>query len=331
MKRGVAPKKGVITSKNMGKVYFAKWSMDVILEGENVVRHLDLTTHNHGSNTNTATWPHVASQALAGFGDDCKDAKTAIEDNCAKDGSDQCPGALSVAPDQQKQFVGKLQKKPGNAPSKDTLASMKDHALKQGEKGLGRTTVAARMASEDAASQPKKCVEAMRCFLRPKSPKATEVGCCPGQTPNHIPPVSFLTPHHDGFGDNEAKYNAALCVCLEGTNQHGGTHGDNHALIDFYAENHDLNPPPAAGAKGKRPQPITLKEKDSPTLEDAIAVSAKATHDQTNCGEKCIEAQLNEHFKSKLDLPPKTSDVTYDKIAGRDAIDQAAKKRNTNR
>ena len=46
---GCAPKKGVITSKNMGKVYFTMWSMDVKVEGENVVRHLDLTTHNHAS------------------------------------------------------------------------------------------------------------------------------------------------------------------------------------------------------------------------------------------------------------------------------------------
>lgn len=46
---GSAPKKGVITSQIMGKVYFNAWSMDVQIEGENVVRHLDLTTHNHAS------------------------------------------------------------------------------------------------------------------------------------------------------------------------------------------------------------------------------------------------------------------------------------------
>src|SRR5689334_6444553 len=34
---GRAPKKGVITSENMGKVYFNSWSMDVKVEGENVV------------------------------------------------------------------------------------------------------------------------------------------------------------------------------------------------------------------------------------------------------------------------------------------------------
>lgn len=44
---GCAAKKGVITSKNKGKVYFKAWSMDVKVEGENVDRHLDLTTNNH--------------------------------------------------------------------------------------------------------------------------------------------------------------------------------------------------------------------------------------------------------------------------------------------
>lgn len=46
---GSAPMKGVVTSKNTGKVYFVSWSMDVKVEGENVVRHLDSTTHNHSS------------------------------------------------------------------------------------------------------------------------------------------------------------------------------------------------------------------------------------------------------------------------------------------
>jgi len=46
---GSAPKKGVVTSKNKGKVFFNAWSMDVKFEGENVVRNLDITTHNHAS------------------------------------------------------------------------------------------------------------------------------------------------------------------------------------------------------------------------------------------------------------------------------------------
>jgi hypothetical protein len=311
---GCAPKKGVITSKIKGKVYFAAWSMDVKVEGENVVRHLDLTTHNHGSNTNTATWPHIASQALAGFGDDCKDEKKAIDDNCSKDGSDQCPGALGVAPDQQKQYVGSLQGKSGQSPSAKTSEAMAHHALRPGEKSGARTPVAARMASRDAEN---KCVEAMRCFLRPKSPTSTQVGCCPGQTPNHIPPVSYFEGIR-GFGDNEERYNKALCVCLEGTNQHVGTHRDNHALIDHFAETHKLKGP-RGGDRG------TLATQASPKLSEAITVSSKATAAQTNCSQKCVEAQLTKHYEEEQKLPPATTDVTYKRIAGQDAIDAAAK------
>jgi len=46
---GSATKKGVVTGVNRGKVYFNSWSMNVKIEGKNVVRHLDLTTHNHAS------------------------------------------------------------------------------------------------------------------------------------------------------------------------------------------------------------------------------------------------------------------------------------------
>jgi hypothetical protein len=44
---GSAPKKGLITSTTKGAVYFVSWSMDVKIEDENVVRNLDMTTHNH--------------------------------------------------------------------------------------------------------------------------------------------------------------------------------------------------------------------------------------------------------------------------------------------
>lgn len=62
---GCTPKKGVITSKIKGKVYFTAWSMNVKFEALNVVRHMDLTTHNHGSNSNTAPWVHTASMTTA--------------------------------------------------------------------------------------------------------------------------------------------------------------------------------------------------------------------------------------------------------------------------
>ena len=63
---GCAAKKGVVTSVNRGKVYFISWSMDVKFEGENVVRHLDMTTHNHASFTaNTPPWMFLDTMAIA--------------------------------------------------------------------------------------------------------------------------------------------------------------------------------------------------------------------------------------------------------------------------
>src|SRR5262249_47616049 len=35
---------GVVTHNIQGKCYFVAWSMDVQIEGENVVRHMDMTT-----------------------------------------------------------------------------------------------------------------------------------------------------------------------------------------------------------------------------------------------------------------------------------------------
>jgi len=63
---GNTPKKGVVTSKIKGKVYFIAWSMDVKFEGENVVRHLDLMTHNHASKPgNTPPWAYTDASATA--------------------------------------------------------------------------------------------------------------------------------------------------------------------------------------------------------------------------------------------------------------------------
>jgi hypothetical protein len=71
---GVAAKKGVVTSTNRGKVYFNVWSMDVKFEGENIVRHFDLTTNNHMSMPgDTPPWIYVDTMAVAvELSDDCK-------------------------------------------------------------------------------------------------------------------------------------------------------------------------------------------------------------------------------------------------------------------
>ncbi len=48
---------GVVSRTLKGKAYFTSWSMNVMVEGYNVARHTDLTTHNHGSRPgNTPPW-----------------------------------------------------------------------------------------------------------------------------------------------------------------------------------------------------------------------------------------------------------------------------------
>lgn len=62
---GCAAKKGVITGKIKGKAYFISWSMDVKVEGENVVRHLDMTTNNHASPMANGSVPMIEQDSKA--------------------------------------------------------------------------------------------------------------------------------------------------------------------------------------------------------------------------------------------------------------------------
>jgi hypothetical protein len=80
---GSAPKKGLVNGKITGKVFFAMWSMDVTVEGENVVRNLDLTTHNHGSPPNeNIPFPYTDAVAMAATGHPCQQMGKAIKQNC---------------------------------------------------------------------------------------------------------------------------------------------------------------------------------------------------------------------------------------------------------
>jgi hypothetical protein len=89
---GSAPKKGVVTSKNMGKVYFKAWSMDVKVEGENVVRNLDLTTHNHASEgPNSPPWPYIDEAAFAGITQLCSEEVSKEKAACSTDGKYKSP------------------------------------------------------------------------------------------------------------------------------------------------------------------------------------------------------------------------------------------------
>ncbi|HTO69770.1 MAG TPA: PAAR-like domain-containing protein [Myxococcota bacterium] len=55
---------GVANASLSGKVYFKMWSMDVQMEGENVVRAFDITTSNHMSEVGNAAVPMINSERM---------------------------------------------------------------------------------------------------------------------------------------------------------------------------------------------------------------------------------------------------------------------------
>ncbi|MDI5933171.1 PAAR-like domain-containing protein [Halomonas kalidii] len=90
---GSATKKGVVTSKNRGKVYFTAWSMNVKFEGENVVRHMDMTTHNHASQpANTIPWLYSDTMDPSTIPDDCKQVANNFNEHCGDKVGDSLAG-----------------------------------------------------------------------------------------------------------------------------------------------------------------------------------------------------------------------------------------------
>lgn len=85
---------GVLTHTITGKVYFTSWSMDVKIEGENVVRHFDLTTHNHASFPgNSPPWAYIdelTMQPIEACKTEAGKKQKACEDRGLKTREEQC-------------------------------------------------------------------------------------------------------------------------------------------------------------------------------------------------------------------------------------------------
>lgn len=98
---GAAQLKGLITAKNRGKVYFQMWSMNVKIEGKNVVRHMDIGTHNHGSMPgNTPPWPFIDSMAVQAPKVDKNrkgHIKVTVTDVCTGDAVPDCEVIIKTA------------------------------------------------------------------------------------------------------------------------------------------------------------------------------------------------------------------------------------------
>jgi Domain of unknown function (DUF4150)/GHH signature containing HNH/Endo VII superfamily nuclease toxin 2 len=259
---GAAPMKGVVTHKNTGKVYFSAWSMDVKIEGENVVRNLDITTHNHASFPgNSPTWPFLDEVAFAkGSDHPCASLAKDVKTHCSG------PAAPFLKPD-GKGKGGKVM------PLRSRKAAMKQLCSKKNEK----------------------CRDALACVLTKKSPN----NCCPNSrgkkpTPHHIVPDSQFKNSSGGRiklgAGKKYSYNGAPCVCAQGNSHSTGKHGEIHALTNNLTINHKAVNANFVSATGKS---IAGEASDHGwTAGTAEEVGSKAVSKITGCNEKCIQAQV---------------------------------------
>lgn len=256
---GAAPKKGLITSKNKGKIYFNAWSMDVKVEGENVVRMLDLTTHNHGSCPGNTPPMAYIDEAFVGLGkfDKCKDEQEAVKKECKDKPGNPCPGPLS-------------------------------RSKKANRAAAGSSSAAA--AASSAAAESDACARAVKCFLRPYKTKG-ENSCCDGQTGHHVPPWSTTA----SVAGMSVEHDKALCVCLEGTNHSMGSHGKHHHGINYLLKRASKGPN-AKFTAGKNSNGHQIY---SGKLQDHAKVAAQVTEAQTDCSIECIQQQIESQFTKK--------------------------------
>jgi len=313
---------GVITHQITGKVYFASFSMDVFIEGENVVRHLDLTTHNHGSVPgNTATWPFIARPDGAPVTGPCDEDAKKEQDAC-KEFKPHKDGGKDVC-----EIVGANEGKT-------------DRSLPQAEKIARRVAgtekpVSASQADYDAAA---KCMKARRCQLAAIEPTGKQAACCPSQTAHHMVPASAVFDQGRG-GTTKKKSGESLtsiplqgvdgydqgkapCVCVEGTNQNHATHGRMHTFTSYLADKAsaakaewiELDPDMiAAVAKMEHEiQPedrgnLPIKKVGDKRLLETRTLEYQEARDQSieafqtafagNCNSICLKAQLDAYHK----------------------------------
>jgi hypothetical protein len=277
---GAAPKKGLLNSKTKGKVYFVAWSMDVKVEGENVVRNLDMTTHNHASPANGAVpTVHVASAALGQF-KKCGAEAEKVQKSCSGDPKPEpCPGILGVPIKSggSTSAVGQIKGVfAGRGLSTDAVKAKKPLS----KLARASTTVAEK-------SKKAECTRAMRCVLRPYDAEKDGVsGCCPGQTPHHIPPWDTFS----SVSGNAVSHGKALCVCLEGAGHSIGSHGKHHHGINFLLEQSSRS---GGVAKSVNAKGNTVFKGP---LSEHVKVAAAVTQAQNGCSKECIEEQLNQQF-----------------------------------
>jgi hypothetical protein len=285
---GCAAKKGAVTSVNRGKVYFISWSMDVKFEGENVVRHLDMTTHNHASpTTNTPPWVHLDSMAMVDI-TKCGKQKTKIEKACTPKEKAKCPntGGFTRAKNRCEEAFNRL----WNKHLDKAVDSPEWEEIKKGDPEYKKARKAKEKAIKKYSEEVQKndCLRALRCNLVPKEVNGKKP-CCPPQTPHHIVPASqFRDPDVKGY-----IYEDAPCICVEGQSQYQATHAKIHWRTAL------------ATKKMFPPVEVSFSGEELWKVGEAEALGAEAVAKEFKCDKDCIEAQVR---KMHLDMGIKKND-----------------------
>jgi len=302
---GCAPKKGVMTSKNMGKVYFTMWSMDVKFEGENVVRHLDMTTHNHASNPpNSPPWAYLDEMAMATASQECQDEakktseciKKNVKKNTTKDKrrENAKPGVTKISAETNDDNV-------------DWDAIVEADA---GQNKFYNKTG----ATEDMCDPNDECHKQFKCSLVP-----FDFGCCTGKTPHHVVPAHCFMPSGERKAGGSARYpgtetyddKKAPCICVEGTDKHDTDaagklkeHGRIHEIVDPI-ENGFMDPPVMGPRGGVKEGP----KAGAWSFEQANDAGSEGVAKVTGCDKECLKKQSEAaHKKQGLDVGPDKSD-----------------------
>jgi hypothetical protein len=255
---GCAPKKGVITSKIMGKVYFNMWSMDVKVEGENVVRHLDLTTHNHASQVGqTPPWPYA--------------------DQLATSTTNPCKGEMERADTACENIVVKTKTtdKVVKSKTKKELCDPTDT-----EAADCRNRLKCRLEPQDTGASEH------------------AIGCCPGEQAHHlIESHGFIEAgSRDNYeGTALAKFSSpqkyrpgdAPCVCAAG-DRFTAEHGAFHALVG----KRERKAIRKAKTKAKKEMAWNYGEAKKAGLD-----AHKKVFLDSQCSRGCMEAQLDAYHK----------------------------------
>ncbi len=309
---GCAPMKGVVSHKNMGKVYFKAWSMDVKVESENVVRHLDITTHNHASEgPNSPPWVHLDAMAMASASQECRD-------NANK--TQQCVEKHVKANTNQ-------QTRKNNAVSGATkVSTLTDDSkvdwLAVVEKDAGKGAFYNKAGATRDMCEDDQCKGQFECSLVP-----FDFGCCTDKTPHHIVPEHcFLpsgeraTPTGDRYpGTENYDDTKAPCICVSGgTKSDTGSdgqllqHGRIHAIVDVLEDGFMTQTPeltPGGKPKMKGGVPSIKKSAGSWTFAEANEAGSDAVSQVTRCPKDCLMAQSEAaHKKMGLDVGPGKSE-----------------------